>query len=440
MRVEPAEPRRAHRGGVLAHVQVVASAEQAEQVLGVVGGDRQQLLARELPVEDRGHGVGRVLLDRRRVAVPGGVRGEPREVRVAASVDTLVRPHQGVHGQLVEHDHHDRRVSGAAGGPGLAALAQHQRRHVGQEQEGGREHERRRRQDGEHRAVAVARAYSAAPAAPAARPTAMLGTQASRGRSCRTIAAVRTPRRRAGAPSERAADKAGEPFEANQQERRQQREPEREQDDLARLASLGPRRTPGGPREARRAARLLRSPQRRDLRRPPDKLPAGHVLVTARLPMHCHCHVLGVATSATGPSVRGRRPRAARRRGTISAVEDWGTVLVALFVSVAGLNTIARWLSVPNPIPLVLGGLVLGLLPGIPKIELDPDLVLVSPDVGRRCRPDRDGGGARSSCRAVRHDSGPAAPGASGRSRHDRRKSAEEERARALCLGHGTGR
>ena len=58
-------------------------------------------------------------------------------------------------------------------------------------------------------------------------------------------------------------------------------------------------------------------------------------------------------------------------------MEDFEIVLAALFVSVAGLNAIARWLSVPYPIPLVLGGLVLGLLPGIPDIELDPDLVLV---------------------------------------------------------------
>jgi monovalent cation/hydrogen antiporter len=58
-------------------------------------------------------------------------------------------------------------------------------------------------------------------------------------------------------------------------------------------------------------------------------------------------------------------------------VHDFEIVLIALFVSVAGLNTIARWLSVPYPIPLVLGGLVLGLVPGIPEIELDPELVLV---------------------------------------------------------------
>ena len=58
-------------------------------------------------------------------------------------------------------------------------------------------------------------------------------------------------------------------------------------------------------------------------------------------------------------------------------MHDFEIVLIALFVSVAGLNAIARWLSVPYPIPLVLGGLVLGLVPGMPEIELEPDLVLV---------------------------------------------------------------
>jgi NhaP-type Na+/H+ or K+/H+ antiporter len=58
-------------------------------------------------------------------------------------------------------------------------------------------------------------------------------------------------------------------------------------------------------------------------------------------------------------------------------VEHFEIFLAALFVSVAGLNAIARWLSVPYPIPLVLGGLALGLVPGIPEIELEPDLVLL---------------------------------------------------------------
>jgi Na+/H+ antiporter len=58
-------------------------------------------------------------------------------------------------------------------------------------------------------------------------------------------------------------------------------------------------------------------------------------------------------------------------------VGDFEIVLAALFVAVAGLNSVARWLSVPYPIPLVLGGLVIGLLPGMPDMELDPDLVLL---------------------------------------------------------------
>ena len=58
-------------------------------------------------------------------------------------------------------------------------------------------------------------------------------------------------------------------------------------------------------------------------------------------------------------------------------MEHLEVFIVVLFVSVAGLNVLARWLSVPYPIPLVLGGLVLGLLPGMPEIELDPDLVLL---------------------------------------------------------------
>ena len=58
-------------------------------------------------------------------------------------------------------------------------------------------------------------------------------------------------------------------------------------------------------------------------------------------------------------------------------IEDFEIVLIALFVSVAGLNVLAQRLRIPYPIPLVLGGIVLGLVPGIPEIELDPDLVLL---------------------------------------------------------------
>jgi len=58
-------------------------------------------------------------------------------------------------------------------------------------------------------------------------------------------------------------------------------------------------------------------------------------------------------------------------------VNDLQIFLAALFIAAAGLNSIANWLKVPYPIPLVIGGLALGLLPGMPDIELDPDLVLL---------------------------------------------------------------
>src|SRR5690349_22656231 len=69
--------------------------------------------------------------------------------------------------------------------------------------------------------------------------------------------------------------------------------------------------------------------------------------------------------------------RSAAPDGTIRRVSDLQIVIAALFVSAAGLNAVANWLRVPYPIPLVIGGLLLGLVPGIPDIQLDPDLVLL---------------------------------------------------------------
>src|SRR4051812_31183597 len=52
-------------------------------------------------------------------------------------------------------------------------------------------------------------------------------------------------------------------------------------------------------------------------------------------------------------------------------------VLAGLLFSVAVLVSAARVLAVPYPIFLVLGGLAMGAIPGIPPIELEPDLVLL---------------------------------------------------------------
>src|SRR3954449_8647154 len=52
-------------------------------------------------------------------------------------------------------------------------------------------------------------------------------------------------------------------------------------------------------------------------------------------------------------------------------------VLIALLVAVVVLASAARAADLPYPVVLVLGGIVLGLVPGLPDVRLDPDLVLV---------------------------------------------------------------
>jgi monovalent cation/hydrogen antiporter len=46
-------------------------------------------------------------------------------------------------------------------------------------------------------------------------------------------------------------------------------------------------------------------------------------------------------------------------------------------VAVAALSALAHLLDVPYPILLVLGGCAIGFVPGVPEVELDPDLVLL---------------------------------------------------------------
>ena len=53
-------------------------------------------------------------------------------------------------------------------------------------------------------------------------------------------------------------------------------------------------------------------------------------------------------------------------------------VLLAILAAGAGLLALAPLLRVPYPILLVLGGLVLGFVPGIPHVALRPDVVLVA--------------------------------------------------------------
>jgi monovalent cation/hydrogen antiporter len=52
-------------------------------------------------------------------------------------------------------------------------------------------------------------------------------------------------------------------------------------------------------------------------------------------------------------------------------------LIAGLLVAVAGLSALARRLSVPYPIVLVVGGALLGFVPGLPEVELNPEVVLV---------------------------------------------------------------
>ena len=52
-------------------------------------------------------------------------------------------------------------------------------------------------------------------------------------------------------------------------------------------------------------------------------------------------------------------------------------VLLALLAAITGLTALAPLLRVPYPILLVVGGLALGFIPGVPELSLPPELVLV---------------------------------------------------------------
>ena len=79
------------------------------------------------------------------------------------------------------------------------------------------------------------------------------------------------------------------------------------------------------------------------------------------------------------PATALRRRIAPLARGDLDDTERMAgleTVLV-LLVAVLALETIARRVLIPYPIFLVLGGLVLGVVPNVPRVDLDPDLVFL---------------------------------------------------------------
>ena len=52
-------------------------------------------------------------------------------------------------------------------------------------------------------------------------------------------------------------------------------------------------------------------------------------------------------------------------------------IVIVLLACVAVLAVLARRIGVPYPIVMVIGGLVIGFVPGLPQVELEPDVVLL---------------------------------------------------------------
>src|SRR3954467_14443036 len=64
---------------------------------------------------------------------------------------------------------------------------------------------------------------------------------------------------------------------------------------------------------------------------------------------------------------------------TIATTSDAGAIelVFLLLFAATGLAVLARRLRIPYPILLVIGGLLLGLIPGLPQVALPPDLVFL---------------------------------------------------------------
>ena len=60
-----------------------------------------------------------------------------------------------------------------------------------------------------------------------------------------------------------------------------------------------------------------------------------------------------------------------------SGIQSIEIVLLLPLLFVAGFTALARKLQTPYPIVLVLAGLVLSHVPGIPRVTLDPDLIFL---------------------------------------------------------------
>src|SRR5437764_3790341 len=91
-----------------------------------------------------------------------------------------------------------------------------------------------------------------------------------------------------------------------------------------------------------------------------------------------------VGTSRCFLGFQGDDCSSTQRNQVLWSVERMGasmsatiSLLFGLLVAIVALATLATRLRIPYAVSLVLGGLVLGFVPGLPSITLDPQLILV---------------------------------------------------------------
>src|SRR3954469_22570482 len=64
-------------------------------------------------------------------------------------------------------------------------------------------------------------------------------------------------------------------------------------------------------------------------------------------------------------------------RPVLMTLETGETIFLLLLFAIVALATLAAKLDTPYPIVLVIGGLLLGLVPGMPRVPLNPELVFL---------------------------------------------------------------
>ena len=144
-----AEARRADSRDRLDDRQLVAALEEREQAARMVPRGRQRVRPRPFPGDLRGDRRRGGVIDRRGIAIPGGLPREPSEVREQLGVDAPVGVGERGLGQLVEHDVDDRHRGARRSCNSAPGRAGEQQAADGRDDEEQEQHDQRR--GGEHR-------------------------------------------------------------------------------------------------------------------------------------------------------------------------------------------------------------------------------------------------------------------------------------------------